>query len=370
MTGRNGLTVSSIPLLRDVRNFSPVPPPTPPGPPGGGVFLPIIAAILMLFGLGPVLVAPPGPPTEEARPAQAVPSPVESVQLGPTVSPPAAPAPAIALVARQPGPVTQAIAPAPPGQRLAVLPRPEVLPYGGANLWIPGAGSAVLLGSGLLLRSYSGRARVRRRGTDGLPVSVGGLRLASSALVAAGLLVAFASSAWVASSARAAESNQTAALASWEHGAAGSKPAAVRHAPPPAGLVLTVPRLGLRRFVPEGATSEQLREFGLGRISWTSLPGEDGTLGIAGHRTTYGAPFFRLNAMRPGDVIYVDYQGYRYQYAVTGSVVVTPERTDVLEPTPGTGGIALVTCTPVFSAARRLVVQGEFQSVSPLPSRE
>src|SRR3989304_6177817 len=105
MTGRNGLTVSSIPLLRDVGNFSPAPPPTP----------------------------------------------------------------------------------APPGQRLAAPPRPEVLPYGGANLWIPGAGSAVLLGSGLLLRSYSGRARVRGRGTDGLPGRVGRLRLAPSALVAAGV---------------------------------------------------------------------------------------------------------------------------------------------------------------------------------------
>ncbi len=131
-------------------------------------------------------------------------------------------------------------------------------------------------------------------------------------------------------------------------------------------MVLTIPRLRLRRAVPSGADTQTLRRYGVGHISWTSLPGGAGLVGIAGHRTTYGAPFLRLNTLRPGDLIQVDYRGRRFSYTVTSSEVVTPDRVDVLEGS-GAPGVALVACTPVYSAAYRLVVFGAPTSVTPAP---
>jgi sortase A len=131
-------------------------------------------------------------------------------------------------------------------------------------------------------------------------------------------------------------------------------------------MVLTIPRLGLRRAVPLGADSQNLRRYGVGHISWTFLPGGPGVVGIAGHRTTYGAPFLRLNALRPGDIIHLDYRGRRFTYAVTRSEVVTPDRVDILDGSHAQG-IALVACTPVYSAAYRLVVLGAPASVTPEP---
>src|SRR5262249_60046634 len=127
------------------------------------------------------------------------------------------------------------------------------------------------------------------------------------------------------------------------------------------GLVLTIPRLGVRRYVPEGATPEHLRRYGVGRITWTSLPTVPGTLGIAGHRTTFGAPFFHLDRLVTGDTILVDYGGHRYAYRVVRQMTVTPDRADALEDATGQSAIALVTCSPPYSAAFRLIVFGRLE---------
>lgn len=154
---------------------------------------------------------------------------------------------------------------------------------------------------------------------------------------------------------------QTAALAAWEQQA----PSVNRE-----GFVLAIPRLGLKRYVPEGATSMQLRRYGVGHITWTALPDRTGIVGIAGHRTTYGAPFFRLESLTQGDVIHVDYDGKRFAYTVTDKRVLNPNQAEVLRGSPGQRIVALVTCTPPYSAAYRLVVLGNLQNVSPLSSTQ
>ncbi|MDQ7849599.1 MAG: class E sortase [Armatimonadota bacterium] len=198
--------------------------------------------------------------------------------------------------------------------------------------------------------------------------------MAGTLCIAAGVLLVLAPFGWIAYTAVAVGPAQTAALAAWESAqseravttgepAQGGRPAADGTASQ--GMVLTIPRLELRRYVPEGATPEHLRRFGVGRITWTPLPDRPGVLGIAGHRTTYGAPFFRLDTLRRGDVILVEYGGRRYRYAVVESQVVRPERVEVLSAPLGERGIALVTCTPAYSAAFRLVVLGVLRGVTP-----
>lgn len=198
------------------------------------------------------------------------------------------------------------------------------------------------------------------------------LRFAANVAIVTGILLLLSPAGWVAYTALAVAPAQTAALAAWDTQAELTAviPSAARAQKPAAatpGLLLTIPRIGVRRAVPPGAHPENLRRFGVGHISWTSVPGGPGMVGIAGHRTTYGAPFFRLNALRPGDFIHVDYLGRRYTYAVSRSEVVTPDRVDVLEVT-GAPGIALISCTPAYSAAYRLVVLGTLTSVTRPPA--
>jgi sortase A len=104
----------------------------------------------------------------------------------------------------------------------------------------------------------------------------------------------------------------------------------------------------------------------VGRISWTPLPGHPGVVGIAGHRTTYGAPFFRLGRLAPGDEILLTHGGRRFSYVVTERRVVRPNQVDVLRAPDGQQMVALITCTPIYSAKSRLVVLARLQDSSPI----
>jgi sortase A len=123
----------------------------------------------------------------------------------------------------------------------------------------------------------------------------------------------------------------------------------------------------LTRYVPEGASVPQLRRYGVGRISWTALPDRPGVVGIAGHRTTYGAPFFRLAKLERGDHIVITYAGKQFDYTVTERRVIRPAEVEVLQAIPGEHTVALVTCAPLYSAKNRLVVLGKLRAVWSLP---
>ncbi len=119
---------------------------------------------------------------------------------------------------------------------------------------------------------------------------------------------------------------------------------------------LEIPAIGVNKFVVEGTAERDLSE-GPGHYEGTALPGEIGNVGIAGHRTTYGAPFFRLGELKAGDQILItDLSGHTWVYKVSQApVVVSPSDVAVLDPTPF-AQLTLTTCNPIFSATSRLVV--------------
>lgn len=145
------------------------------------------------------------------------------------------------------------------------------------------------------------------------------------------------------------------------HKVLASQTAASIAQPPVGGAVgqLWIPRIGISDTIVQGVGDAQL-EQGPGHYPDTALPGEVGNVAIAGHRTTYAHPFYNLDALAAGDEIYVlTTQGY-FRYTVTGSQIVSPDDTSVLDATPGKATLTLTTCNPRYSAAQRLVVTASF----------
>ncbi len=137
-------------------------------------------------------------------------------------------------------------------------------------------------------------------------------------------------------------------------------PAASLPVPPPGGALdhLVIPAIGVDRYVVEGVAEPDL-QMGPGHYPGTPLPGQDGNVGIAGHRTTFGAPFFRLNELVPGDFIYLtDTSGTTWVYGVVRQWVVPPSDTAVLDATH-LPELTLTTCNPRFEATTRLVVRAD-----------
>jgi sortase A len=95
---------------------------------------------------------------------------------------------------------------------------------------------------------------------------------------------------------------------------------------------------------------------GPGHDTWTPLPGEGGNVAISGHRTTFLHPFWSLDRVGPGDLITLETANGRFVYRVVWQRVISPDATWVTAPT-AVPSLTLTTCTPRFSAARRLVVR-------------
>ncbi len=119
---------------------------------------------------------------------------------------------------------------------------------------------------------------------------------------------------------------------------------------------LVIPRIGVNKYVVEGVGTAQLAE-GPGHYPGTAVVGGAGNVGIAGHRTTHGAPFYSLNELRPGDDIFLtNLVGRTFTYRVVSQFVVSPGDAAVLNPT-SSPSLTLTTCNPRFSAAQRLIVR-------------
>ena len=118
--------------------------------------------------------------------------------------------------------------------------------------------------------------------------------------------------------------------------------------------VIDIPKIGADDVVVQGTGAADLR-LGPGHYAGTPLPGQRGNSGIAGHRTTYGAPFSKLDQLSLGDTILVTTLQGRFTFRVTQTVVVPPTDVSVLDPS-STPMLTLTTCTPRFSASERLVV--------------
>jgi sortase A len=143
---------------------------------------------------------------------------------------------------------------------------------------------------------------------------------------------------------------------------------------------IKIPAIDVDVVVVEGTGADALRA-GAGHYTDTPLPCEDGTVGIAGHRTTYGRPFANLDLLKPGDMITLQTPVGTCTYQVlppppkrqalndtSAAFVINPTEIQVIslpavaragEDPPPTALLTLTTCHPKGSAAKRLVIQAK-----------
>jgi len=125
---------------------------------------------------------------------------------------------------------------------------------------------------------------------------------------------------------------------------------------------IKIPKIDVDVVVVEGTTASALKA-GAGHYPATPLPCEDGNVGIAGHRTTYGKPFANIDQLRPGDLITLETPIGPCTYSVSGPPVVVlpdgklPNGTSVVDNTPGQHTLTLTSCHPKGSASHRIVIK-------------
>jgi sortase A len=130
---------------------------------------------------------------------------------------------------------------------------------------------------------------------------------------------------------------------------------------------ITIPSIGARFVLVDGTGAPDLRK-GPGLYPQTPFPGVPGTTAIAGHRTTYLAPFRHVDRLRRGDAIVVTMPYARFTYRVEGTRIVTPDSMQEVIHRTGYTRLALTACNPLYSAAQRLVVFARLQTTQPLGS--
>ena len=127
---------------------------------------------------------------------------------------------------------------------------------------------------------------------------------------------------------------------------------------------IDIPRLGNTYNVVQGTDTASLEE-GPGHYPSTALPGMGQTVAIAGHRTTYLAPFRFINQLRPGDRIYIKMPYGKFTYVVQYQKIVLPTDISVINDV-GYDRLVLSACNPIYSAAQRIIVFARLRSVQPL----
>lgn len=142
--------------------------------------------------------------------------------------------------------------------------------------------------------------------------------------------------------------------------------------PSDAVAVLRVPGFGDDYAVPvlEGTTSDILKS-GIGHYVDTAGPGEVGNFALAGHRTTYGAPFNSIAELADGDPVVVETAEAYFVYRVVSTRVVDPSEVSVIAPVPGRPGelpdeayLTMTSCHPMFSARQRYIVHAVFETTT------
>ena len=120
---------------------------------------------------------------------------------------------------------------------------------------------------------------------------------------------------------------------------------------------LEISSISLKQYVVAG-TSERVLELGPGHYANTALPGTGGNVGIAGHRTTYGAPFANLDQVQIGDELILTVDSNKFHYAVDEVAIVEAVGGEYVLYNRGDDRLTLTTCHPRYSAKQRLVVTG------------
>ena len=136
---------------------------------------------------------------------------------------------------------------------------------------------------------------------------------------------------------------------------------------------LRIPLIDLDRLVQQGArgsasldpdADRALLRNGPVHYGLTPLPGAGEPFAVAGHRTTYGAPFYKIDRLKRGDRIFFDTPYARFRYAVAKTTVVLPNDVSVLRDRGYS--LVLTTCTPPYSASHRLIVWAVLEHSTPL----
>jgi sortase A len=127
---------------------------------------------------------------------------------------------------------------------------------------------------------------------------------------------------------------------------------------------IRIPEIGVNKVVVEGTDGGSLRK-GPGHYPETPFPGIHGTVAIAGHRTTYGAPFNELDKLEQGDEILVETPYGRFVYEVERQQIVEPTATWVTRRV-NHDRLVLTACHPKYSAAERIVIFARLQDTQQL----
>ena len=120
---------------------------------------------------------------------------------------------------------------------------------------------------------------------------------------------------------------------------------------------LIMPSIGVDVVVLEGTSTGDLKE-GPGHWEETPFPGQGGNFVVSGHRTTYGAPFFKFDDVKVGDRIDLVLPYAVVRYVVSKNFICYPDEVDTVAQR-GREQISLAACHPIYSARQRIVVQGE-----------
>jgi sortase A len=138
-----------------------------------------------------------------------------------------------------------------------------------------------------------------------------------------------------------------------------------RHAAEGSGVGrIHIPRIGTNFVVVKGTGAADLQN-GPGIYPETGFPGRAVTTAIAGHRTTFLAPFRHIDALRAGDRIALDMPYAHFVYTVIGSEVVAPTDVRAAVADVGYDRLVLSACTPLFSAAKRILVFAHLVRLTP-----
>src|SRR3954470_19039952 len=121
---------------------------------------------------------------------------------------------------------------------------------------------------------------------------------------------------------------------------------------------------GKHYAIVQGTDTDSLRK-GPGHYPETSFPGEGATVGIAGHRTTYLAPFNQIDKVKKGDEIVLDMPYGRLTYAVERTKIVDPTDLSVVDQVKGTERLVLSACHPLYSASQRIIVFARLKQGTP-----
>jgi LPXTG-site transpeptidase (sortase) family protein len=337
-------------------------PPAPAAPHGGNGPDPAETAVIRTFdaptGLLPALrpraATPPPPAVKEATTlmsavpglaakaakAKAEPDAVVGAAAAPAVPPGAEPKPSLPEDSRESKPKR--------GERVVKL-RPEQTGEGYKSVYSE------------LTRPTAG-SRIRA-----------GIRISGELMITFGLIVllfagyeVFGNSAKVQSEqdALANELNQE-----WTDPTVGPSSApAVGPAAPGNSLVgrLYIPKLDKEWVVVNGVRPQDIK-YAPGHYPDTALPGQIGNFSVAGHRIR--KIFWRIDELKPGDVIGVETRDYWYVYKVYGHEIVKPTAVQVVAPVPDEPGVTptkalltLTTCNPKFNNYQRLIVHAELAS--------